>query len=263
MHSQISVVITNYKNKHLLNKCLDSFISKLNDNDQVLIYDDSSGSEEEKYLQICEAYNQVHVIRNSVNVGTIVAKNNAIIAAKYNNIILVDGDDELIDDYINYARTYFDSGHNLIISDYILREFQGDSYKDSIVQLGTSVPDIIKSSVTSWKILGAVSFKRDLFFHVEMFSKYSYEFEDVDLIKRMLLSPLLQLKYHNKPYYIYNKFPTGRNTTKTKLNAALSNFSRLDYVFYNANVFTLIKSILKFMVIIIYEKIRFSNLKNL
>ena len=93
--SNISIIIPVYNIEQYLGECIDSVISQLNLNDEIILINDGSTDNSGK---ICDAYasgNKLIKVIHQSNSGPSIARNRGLDAARNKYIMLVDGDDLL------------------------------------------------------------------------------------------------------------------------------------------------------------------------
>lgn len=98
----VSVIVPVYNVAPYLLKCIESILHQSHKNIEVILVDDGSTDDSGK---ICDDYeekdNRISVIHKR-NAGVSVARNTGIDAAKGEWICFVDGDDYVMQDYVEY-----------------------------------------------------------------------------------------------------------------------------------------------------------------
>lgn len=123
----LSVIIPVYNVEKYLNQCVDSVLSQLPDDSEIILIDDGST---DKSSQICDLYSEkdsrVRTIHQE-NRGLSGARNAGLDIAKGNKIFFIDSDDYLPQNYFN---TLLSNESDIVIGNY--RAFYSDGHPDII-----------------------------------------------------------------------------------------------------------------------------------
>lgn len=102
MNEKVSIIVAIYNSEPFLKKCIESLINQTYENLEIILVDDGSPDNSGK---ICDDYgkidSRINVIHKS-NGGTCEARNFGLKASTGDYIVIVDGDDWLSLDYVEY-----------------------------------------------------------------------------------------------------------------------------------------------------------------
>jgi len=125
MHTDVSIVVTNYNYGKYISRCLRSCLDQFNHKPQVIVVDDCSN--DVSLERIYPFLNDITFIQNKENLGVAEASNIGIRAAKEQFVVRVDADD-YINEHLSYImRTYLVENHDAfcVSCDYFLVDEYG------------------------------------------------------------------------------------------------------------------------------------------
>ena len=132
----ISIVIPVYNvSKELLDRCLDSVLSQITDDEIIIIDDGSCEDKVEEYQTICKQDERIHYYRQD-NSGPSVARNNGVEKANGEYVLFLDADDYITDHCIDQAKRIILEEHPDIVFGYVYKDLSDDGsirYKESDV----------------------------------------------------------------------------------------------------------------------------------
>ena len=102
----VSIIVTNYNYGKYLPRSLRSCLSQKNISHEVILVDDNSEEDIDKFIQPFLENNRFVLIKNRNNVGVAASANNALKIAKGQFVIRVDADDYVREDMCYFMRTY-------------------------------------------------------------------------------------------------------------------------------------------------------------
>ncbi|MFP7171620.1 glycosyltransferase family 2 protein [Terribacillus halophilus] len=195
MHS-ISFIVPTYNNFNLLKRCIDSIISQINENDELIIVDD--GSTDGTYEKINEAYkiSNIKIIRQE-NSGSGIARNKGIENSNSDYIWFVDADDEIATDSVSKIRDALQENPEIIIFDYIVRSGEGDFVQDLNIDV-TDIQQLLLLNHFPWNKV----FKRNIFDSLR-FPINKIRYQDHATIPNTY-SIASKIKYIAHPLYVYD-----------------------------------------------------------
>lgn len=209
----LSIIIVNYKNYELTNKCIDSVISSMysvKDYEIIVIDNDSPN---ESYEEICKKFgdiNNISVIKNSSNAGFGAANNLGAKEAKGEYVLFLNPDILIVDNAIEKMLEKIKKDNSIgLLSAKLLNADNSLQYscrrilplkkfllcRTPFSKLASSKTKdkynfeyLMKdfnhnlSNEVEWVMGACMLMRRDFFFDIGMFSKeYFMYFEDVDL----------------------------------------------------------------------------------
>lgn len=101
-NSKVSIIVAIYKSEKFLNKLIDSILNQTYKNIEVILVDDGSPDNSGK---ICDEYAKIDsriIVIHQKNAGACEARNSGLKVASGKYISIIDGDDWLENDYIEY-----------------------------------------------------------------------------------------------------------------------------------------------------------------
>ena len=109
----LSIIIPNYNKDKYLKRCLDSIISQLSKDIEIIVVDDCST---DSSIDILKQYDNLILIKNKNNLGISESRNIGIKYAKGKYISFMDADDYLSSNYIELIMEKIKSlsGHNQV-----------------------------------------------------------------------------------------------------------------------------------------------------
>lgn len=129
----ISIVIPVYDvSEQLLLRCLNSVLSQIDNDDEIVVVDDGSDIEKsETYDRISRIDERIHYIRQE-NGGPSSARNNGVLNAEGEYIFFMDSDDYLVDGCIEQAKGIINTAHPDIVFGYVFKDLADDGNKKEI-----------------------------------------------------------------------------------------------------------------------------------
>lgn len=134
-NNKISVIVAIYKSENFLDKLIESILNQTYKNLEIILVDDGSPDNSGK---ICDEWaakdNRIKVIHKA-NGGACEARNIGIEATTGDYISIIDGDDWLASDYIEYLlNIILETNSDMAMTDNIFttRDLEQIKYKDSI-----------------------------------------------------------------------------------------------------------------------------------
>lgn len=209
----LSIIIVNYKNYELTNKCIDSVIKSIKNNinyEIIVIDNDSPNDSYEKISEMFKGLNYITIIKNSSNAGFGAANNLGAEKAIGKYILFLNPDIFVVDDGIHKMLNKIKLDREVgLVSCKLLNDDRSIQYScRRILPLGkflccrTPLSKFISKNIkdkynfeylmkdfnhnssceVEWVMGACMLMRRDFFFKVGMFSKeYFMYFEDVDL----------------------------------------------------------------------------------
>ena len=147
----MSVCVASYNGAMYIEKQLHSILDQLQSNDQVIIVDDCSFDDT---VNIIETFkdSRIKLIKNTKNIGVVVAFNRALKNANGDIIFLSDQDDEWLDNKVSFIKNFFISNDiDMVVHD--AKIMQGGSIVTNSLfgQIGSSsglIKNIYSNSYT-------------------------------------------------------------------------------------------------------------------
>lgn len=140
----ISVCIPTYNGEKYIRKQLESILSQLSYNDEIIISDDSST---DNTIQIVEKLNdpRIKIFKNNKFKSPIFNLENAIVNSKGDFIFLSDQDDIWKPLKVNTILKFLDSGYSLVVSDCEIIDHEDKVVEKSFFRLKNSGPGFFKN----------------------------------------------------------------------------------------------------------------------
>ncbi len=118
----ISVIIPVYNTAKFIKRCVDSVIGQLPDSAELIFIDDCSTDNSLEVLYgILSGYNHqnIHVLKNSKNLGSGETRNKGIAYANGEYVIFVDSDDYVDPNYFEYLNEAIATDPDIVVFDYL------------------------------------------------------------------------------------------------------------------------------------------------
>lgn len=115
-----SVCMATYNGAEFIKRQLDSIVKQLDKEDEVIIIDDGSTDATIQIIKENYSANQVNVVKNTTNLGSIKSFEKAIAAAKGEYIFLADQDDIWFDNKVSVMMKAFQQGADLVVHDAVV-----------------------------------------------------------------------------------------------------------------------------------------------
>lgn len=125
MHSDVSIIITNYNYGKYIARCLRSCLNQKNCKPQVVVVDDCSTDDSKQRIE--PFLNDISFFSTDENIGVAAAANIGIRKAKGQFFVRVDSDDFINEDLCYFMRTYMIANHDAFCVScdyYIVNEYE-------------------------------------------------------------------------------------------------------------------------------------------
>lgn len=179
---KVSIVVPTYKRNKYIIRALDSILMQDYPDIEIIVVDDNGeGTEDQlatqdslnKYIE----NNQIRYIRNPINVGGAIARNNGIEQSTGEYITFLDDDDEYLPGKISIqVRAIEENGWDLCVMDGETYNNKGEmlSHKTQPIDNGMSQEEILKAHITK-HITGTnvFMFRREALLRIGMFDQIS------------------------------------------------------------------------------------------
>jgi glycosyltransferase involved in cell wall biosynthesis len=179
----ISVCIATYNGEKYIKLQLDSILSQLEKDDEIVIIDDAST---DNTIEIINSFHDLRIktYKNNINIGFVKSFEKALLISKGEIIFFSDQDDYWIDNRLKImSNKLIDSSSLLLVSQFIPSEIQGNM---------SETPKVLSLETLASKFnLGSIFFGNSLFFGSTM------------CIDRKLLNIALPFKYFVKAHDIH------------------------------------------------------------
>lgn len=179
---KVSIIVPTYKRNKYIIRALDSILMQDYPDIEIIVVDDNGeGTEDQlatqdslnKYIE----NNQIRYIRNPINVGGAIARNNGIEQSTGEYITFLDDDDEYLPGKISIqVRAIEENGWDLCVMDGETYNNKGEmlSHKTQPIDNGMSQEEILKAHITK-HITGTnvFMFRREALLKIGMFDQIS------------------------------------------------------------------------------------------
>src|SRR6185369_14001537 len=105
----VSIVITNYNGKEILEKHLPDIVAAASDKDEIIVVDDASTDESVAYLH--KAFPQVKVIQNKKNMRYALSCNRGVEASTHELVLLLNNDVSPEKNIVAFLVKHFENPH--------------------------------------------------------------------------------------------------------------------------------------------------------
>lgn len=218
-----SIIVTFYNNERYIKKCLNSVLTQVKSNYEVIIVDDESTDNSKTIInEIIKNYDNVRLIENKHS-GISVARNVGIENSVGKYIIFIDGDDWIeISSLKNIEAFLKNNPVNILLMDTIKYYEIKDLYfyeQLSFNKLPIKEKEIyncfIKNDVISrpWRFIT----KRDFIIKNKLYFYPGLLHEDEEWTAKLLFN-IDSISYYSGNYYIYRKHEGSITSTKTNQN---------------------------------------------
>ena len=166
---KISVCMATYNGEKYIKEQLDSILSQLSENDEVIVSDDSSN---DKTVEIIKSYHddRVRLFENQNFNSPVYNFENALIKAKGNIIVLADQDDVWENNKIETIKKYM-QGYDLVLSDAYIIDEHGAVIQESFYKLNGSKSGFVKNIVKNSYLGCTMAFNRKILLKTLPFPK--------------------------------------------------------------------------------------------
>ena len=256
----VSVIVTNFNKGNLLLEALESLITQINSNDEVIIVDDCSTDTKSihSFLNAQIKYSKFLFFTTPKNNGSSYAKNFGINKSKNEIIVLLDADDTLPSGSLKAIKNQFKShpSSDLVFGNYTFRDM------DKNIQFLVDCSVISTNNVLdkgklarNWILLGTSPFKKSVYFRIGGFDNLYPKTDDIDFQRKLVVNNF-QCTYINKSIYNWNRYNNGNNSGHTKEDTLLSIMRSFEFYYRYLNIFTFIIFLIKRCVISVLLKAR-------
>lgn len=173
----VSVVVPTFNRGSSINKCIDSILGQTYDNIELIVSDDSST---DNTMEILKQYDdkRIKIIKNCLNLGPAVARNEAIKIARGTIIFFTDDDVKVSNDWVENGVAYFAEKNVVGIEGNII--YVDASYK---ARYGDRIVENKKGGLF---MTANAAYRRKELLEVGMFDPLYLQYEDRDLAIRLL-----------------------------------------------------------------------------
>lgn len=249
----ISIIITHYNKKELLSSAIESCISQLSIDDEIIIVDDNSNDIVSlKHLEkIKKEYSEINFVINEFNFGAAEAKNIGIRKSKNDIIVLLDADDSLPKNSLEIIRNSFNNNNiDLLFGNYSRLEVEkGEEILVNCKKIAT-YDNLLDPKILchTWELLGTSPFKKDMYISIGGFDKQNPRTDDRDFHIRAILNNA-KCMYVNENLYTWHRYPDGNNSNIPDIDTISSFFRNIIFYFTYCKktrfILVLIKNVLK------------------
>lgn len=235
----LSIIIPVYNVENYLSDCIESIISQINDECEVILVNDGSTDLSGK---ICEGYanNQNIILINQENKGLSAARNSGIKIAKGKYIMFVDSDDFLTDQSINLILnkiTQSEADFILIRSKSFIdgkKEFAENQIDYDKYKIGNSPIEafkILDENDKFWFAAWLIIIKKEYLILNNLFFESGIYHED-ELWVPIVFIKANSFEYINKCLYCYRLNRNGSIVNKLNVNKILDKIKIIDELLY-------------------------------
>jgi len=166
----ISVCIPTYNGEKYIEKQLESIMSQLSYNDEIIISDDSST---DNTIQIIEKINdpRIRILKNNTFKSPIFNLENAINNSKGDFIFLSDQDDIWKPNKVKTILKFLDKGFSLVVSDCEIVDQEDKLLSNSFFKLNNSGPGFFKNLYKNSYLGCCMAFNKQCFKYILPFPK--------------------------------------------------------------------------------------------
>lgn len=221
----ISIIIPIYNLEKYISKCLDSIVSQMSEEVEIILINDGSIDKSEEICKnYCQKYQQIKYFYQP-NAGVSVARNNGLEKASGKYILFVDGDDWILDGTLQNVLKMIKQDHTIdIIAGNFLKEFDGKIEKKELIHIPNlkelSFPDsfiqLVKKQLFN-PSLACNFFQKKLFIENNIFLDENVKYtEDMDCTLRLFLHAQ-KIDLLEKPFYVYRQTRQGAATSSVSV----------------------------------------------
>lgn len=166
---KISVCMATYNGEKYIKEQLDSILSQIGQNDEVIISDDSS---KDKTIEIIKSYydGRIRLLENQNFKSPVYNFENALKKVKGDIIVLADQDDVWKDDKIKTIKKYMQD-YDLVLSDAYIIDEHGAVIQESFYEINGSKSGFIKNIVKNSYLGCTMAFNRKILLKALPFPK--------------------------------------------------------------------------------------------
>lgn len=217
---KISIIVPVWNTSKYLKRCLDSILTAIDDNCEVIIINDGSTDDSEKVIKkfiddLSDNQKKQFSYYYKENKGLADTKNLGLSKATGEYISFIDSDDYISSDFYSVARKYIDQDYDMIIYDlYVI--FEKKVYPNYVARAISEQEDSLKIQALNGEMQGSSCNK------IIKKSLYQYEFpvgkeyEDV-AVTPFIIEDAKKIKYlpYAMYYYLQRKNSIVSNNTLT------------------------------------------------
>jgi glycosyltransferase involved in cell wall biosynthesis len=167
---KISVCIATYNGEKYIDEQLMSILSQLEDDDEVIISDDSSVDHTIRLINNI-GDRRVIILSNQRFGNPIFNFENAIKHASGDLIFLSDQDDIWLDNKVSTMKAKFEEGYDLVVSNAIIGDAKLETVKDSYFEWRNSRSGLVKNLIKNSYLGCCMAFRKDLLIKILPFPK--------------------------------------------------------------------------------------------
>ena len=219
----LSVIINSYNDEKYLNQCLDSVISQLSNNVEIIIIDDESEDNSKNIInkKIKNLTNaKCYSIKHS---GISVARNYAMSLAKGKYIIFVDGDDYITRDAVKKILIYLKNNNHDVTLFNTIKYFEEDRYfveekYNLINNVLLKERDLINNKICArpWRFI----YKKEMILRNNISFAKGLIYEDEEWVLKVLYYAK-SINYLDEAMYVYRK-RRGSITSSNSIEKTIS-----------------------------------------
>jgi len=255
----ISIVITAYNKDSLLVDAVNSALSLIGDDDEVVVVDDCSTNAEsinciKALTKKYKKNNNISFYATDTNLGAAGAKNYGVGLSKGDVIVLLDADDELIVDSLDTIRFAFAAEDVSFVFGNYIKKILDTEYSEVIDCSKISVNGYLhpNKAADNWILLGSSPFRKSVFQYLGGYDATHPKTDDVDLQRKAIVAGY-KFKYINSTIYKWKITGDGNNSLHALHVSAFSFFRNIEffYKYSRLSKFLLlfIKQVIKLIVI--------------
>ena len=159
---KISITMTTYNGEKYLKQQIESILSQLQDNDELIISDDASSDSTLEIISLYK-YPNIRVYKNNKRLGIVKNFENAIMQSKGDIIVLTEQDDIWEANKLEIIRHYFKKTIcNILVSDAFIINAKGNVICNSFYEFRHSGPGIFKNIYKNTYIGCCMAFRSTL-----------------------------------------------------------------------------------------------------
>lgn len=245
--SNLTIIVPVYNTSMYLKKCIDSILTQIDDEDEILLINDGSTDNSEEIIKEYES-KQSNIITyyKKENAGIADTRNLGISKAKGKYILFVDSDDYIKENLIKDLKIYMDDDIDIIKfklervneKGQVIEKVDGPIFNKVTGEQGFNLlafSDVLLDSPCVYV------FKKELFTENDFKFKVGTEHEDFGLIPHVLLKAKTVVSINNYGYcYVQSSNSITRNEdyekTLKKFNDALLHYDNTQEFLKKANL---------------------------
>lgn len=245
--SNLTVIVPVYNTSIYLKKCIDSILTQIDDEDEILLINDGSTDDSEQIIKEYESKepNMITYYKKE-NAGIADTRNLGILKAKGKYILFVDSDDYIREDLIKDLKNYMKKDIDIIKfkldrvdeNGQVLEKVDGPIFD---IITGEQAFNLLAFSDVLLDSPCVYLFKKELFIENDFKFKVGTEHEDFGLIPHVLLKAKTVVSINNYGYcYLQSSNSITRNEdyekTLKKFNDALLHYDNTQQFLEEVNL---------------------------